>query len=244
MATEASPGSAFGHSPLRRWLAFGAAFVVLALLFRFVPRIDLELAALFHGPDGFSPGRKGLNGVFYWIGDRGAELVFLALTLAMLGGILRFGRLAAWRMRLVFLWLSLFIGPGVVVNLVLKEEVDRPRPSQLVQFGGQQEFRPAFDWGAPRADGHSFVSGHASFAFWLMALAWADPRRRRAWLIGAGAFGAAMGWSRMDSGQHFLSDVVFAWFVVYACTAFAWWLARRFVPPDAPPPQPGTTPEG
>lgn len=232
MATDARhplPGSR------RAWLRFALAFVALALLFRLVPQLDLAVAGLFHDALGFSPGRTGVNGVFYWIGDRGAKFLFVALTLATLGALLRLGWLGAWRRRLAFLWLALFIGPGVVVNLVLKEHVDRPRPAQVVEFGGQQAFRPAFDWTNTRAEGHSFVSGHASFAFFLMALAWVDARRAPRWFAAAAAFGALMGWSRMDSGSHFLSDVVFAWFAVYACCALSWWLATRLLPPDPAP---------
>lgn len=208
------------------------SFVALALLFRFVPQLDLAVAALFHDELGFSPGRKGLNGVFYWIGNTVAEILFVALTLAMLGGILRLGRLAAWRARLVFLWLALLIGPGVVVNLVLKAEIDRPRPAQVVEFGGEHPFVAAFDWRETSARGHSFVSGHAAFAFQLMALGWVFASHRRRWMFAALGFGAAMGLSRMDGGQHFLSDVVFAFYVVYGCTTLAWWLTRKLVPPD------------
>jgi lipid A 4'-phosphatase len=219
-------------TPRQRLAWVLGSFVALALLFRFVPQLDLAVASLFYDEMGFSPGRKGLNGVFYWLGDTGAEIVFVALTLAMLGAILRLGRLGAWRMRLVFLWLALFIGPGLVVNLVLKEHVDRPRPSQLVEFGGDQQFVAAFDWRDTDQRGHAFVSGHAAFAFFLMAIGWIDARRRRRWMFAALGFGAVMGLARMDPGQHFLSDVVFAFYVVYACTSVAWWLTQRFVPAD------------
>lgn len=225
--------STWDMTPRQRWAWVLGSFAALALLFRFVPQIDVAVAALFFDELGFSPGRRGLNGVFYWIGDIGAEILFIALTLAMFGGILRLGRLAAWRARLVFLWLALFLGPGVVVNLVLKAEIDRPRPSQLAEFGGDQQFRAAFDWSDTPARGHSFVSGHAAFAFYLMALAWVIPRSRRRWMFAAIVAGTAMGLARMDGGQHFLSDVVFAWYVVYACCAGSWWLTRRLVPPDA-----------
>lgn len=212
------------------WLA--ASFVALALLFRLAPEVDVAVSHLLVEEAGLKHGRTGFNGVLYWIGDTGAEAVFLLLTLAMFGAILRLGRLAAWRARLVFLWLALFIGPGVVVNLVLKEHIDRPRPAQTVEFGGEQRVVAAFDWSARDTRGHSFVSGHAAFAFWLMAFAWIDAARRRAWLLAAVGFGAVMGYTRLDSGQHWLSDVLFAFYVVYACTAFAWWTTRKLVPPD------------
>lgn len=236
MATDAAPARTPSAQPTRREaLVVVALGIALALLFRLAPELDLGFSRLVVEEAGLKHGRTGFNGVFYWIGDTGAELVFLALTLAMFGAILRLGRLAAWRARLVFLWLALFIGPGVVVNLVLKEHIDRPRPAQTVEFGGENRFVAAFEWDAEGVRGHSFVSGHVAFACWLMALAWIDAARRRRWHLAALGFGAVMAWTRLDSGQHWLSDAVFAWFVVYGCTAFAWWLTRALVPPDPAP---------
>lgn len=215
-------------------IVLGAA-VLLALLFRFVPALDLSVARAFFGPDGFAPAKLGVNGIFYRLGDSGGKLLYVSLSFAAIGALLGAPGLRAWRTRLAFLWLALALGPGLLVHLVLKDEVERPRPYQVVEFGGPQAFVPAFTVPAPTARGASFVSGHASIAFYLMTLAWLFPRRRRDWLLASTAFGLAMGATRMSAGTHFLSDVVFAGVAVYFMTALAAWVIVRLLRPDAGP---------
>lgn len=210
-----------------------AAAAVLALVFRFGSALDLGAARAFLGPEGFAPAKQGLNGAFYWTGDTGAKLLYLLLSAAAVGALLGAPRLRAWRARLTFLWLALLLGPGLLVNVVLKVEVERPRPYQVVELGGPQAFVPAFARPPATARGASFVSGHAAIAFYLITLAWLQPRRRRAWLMAGAAFGLAMGATRMSAGAHFLSDVVFAGFAVYFTAALAAWLVAKLLPPDA-----------
>ena len=214
----------------RSWL-FGS-LVALALLFRCVPQLDLAVAGLFYDETGFSSAKEGLDGIFYWIGDTGAELIYLALTFAAVAALLRVPKLVGYRFRLVFLWAALLIGPGLVVNLGLKQWVDRPRPTQVADFGGTEEFRAAFDLTPSGGHGHSFPSGHAAFAFFLMALGWVQPRYRRRWLLASIVAGAVMGLTRMDAGAHFLSDIVFAFYAIYGSTTLAWWAVARVLPPD------------
>ena len=103
------------------------------------------------------------------------------------------------------------LGPGVVTNLVLKEHWGRPRPIDVVQFGGDEHFRP---WWDPRGDcpkNCSFVAGEPSGAFWTLAGAAVVPPHWRALAYSAAlAFGAAVGVLRMAAGAHFFTDWVFA----------------------------------
>jgi lipid A 4'-phosphatase len=237
LATDGATRPASGGA--LRWWAPLAAFVALALLFRLVPALDLWVAGLFHdagqGAAGFAPAKAGVNGAFYWLGDTGAKLAYVALSAAAVAALLGAPGLRRWRARLSFLWLALLLGPGLLVNVVLKEEVERPRPYQVVELGGPQAFVPAFAPSPPGADGASFVSGHAAIAFYLIALAWVFPQRRRRWWVVGVAFGAAMGLTRMAAGAHFLSDVVFAYFAVHATAALAAWIVARLLPPDPQP---------
>lgn len=228
MATERAPAT-----KRRELLLVLGLGLVLALLFRLVPVLDLSAARAFLGAEGFAPAKQGVNGAFYWMGDTGAKLLYLGLSFAALGALLRVPKLAAWRARLTFLWLALALGPGLLVNVVLKEEIERPRPYQVVELGGPQAFVPAFAVPPPGASGASFVSGHASIAFYLITLAWVFPHRRRDWLLAGAAFGLVMGATRMAAGAHFLSDVVFAFFAVYFTAALAAWLVARLLPADA-----------
>jgi lipid A 4'-phosphatase len=232
MATEALPPAASFSTPRRELLWVLGIAVLSALLFRLVPALDLGTARALLGPEGFAQPKQGVNGVFYWIGDTGAKLSYLALSFAAVAALLGAPRLRAWRARLCFLWFALALGPGLLVNVVLKVEIERPRPYQVAELGGPQAFVPAFAVPPPEAYGASFVSGHAAIAFYLGALAWVFPRRRRAWLLAGLGLGAAMGATRMSAGAHFLSDVVFAGVAVYLTAALAAWLTARLLPPD------------
>jgi len=118
----------------------------------------------------------------------------------------------------LFLVMAALVGPGFLVNTVLKKHYGRPRPRDVVLFGGSCSFLPAVTarWAAP---GHSFPSGHAAMGFfWLApaACAWSTSRRRAAlFAVLAAVNGGAVGFARMACGAHWLSDIVWSAAVVY-----------------------------
>ena len=111
----------------------------------------------------------------------------------------------------LFLIVSLALGPGLLVNVVLKEGWARPRPGMVTEFGGDYTFMP---WWDPRGgcdSNCSFVSGETSAAVWMAAPAMlAPPLWRYVALGAAGLYGIAFASIRMLTGGHFLSDVIFA----------------------------------
>jgi membrane-associated PAP2 superfamily phosphatase len=126
--------------------------------------------------------------------------------------------LRAWRGHGLFLALSLLIGPGLVVNAVLKPHYGRPRPRQVREFGGFEAFRQL---GSPTFDPmkRSFPSGHASMGFYWLApavLCW-NARRRLAYAFMALALvhGGMAGLARMVQGAHWFSDVLWSAGCVY-----------------------------
>ena len=112
----------------------------------------------------------------------------------------------------VFLLLSLAIGPGLVVNTVFKDHWGRARPAQVTAFGGDKHFTPAFVPSDQCDRNCSFPSGDPSVGFFFVSPAFLIPerRRRRMAVAGALALGAFFGVARIAQGGHFLSDVVFA----------------------------------
>jgi membrane-associated PAP2 superfamily phosphatase len=120
----------------------------------------------------------------------------------------------------VFLALMLALGPGLVVNGILKPNWGRPRPGQVQEFGGELDFVDAWEFGeGPSGISKSFPSGHASMGFYLMAPAFLLYRRHPKWalaFLGLGlAGGLAVGLGRIAQGQHFPSDVLWAGGLVY-----------------------------
>jgi len=112
---------------------------------------------------------------------------------------------------IVFLIATMALGPGLLVNVALKDHWGRPRPIDVTQFQGDQHFVP---WWDPRGDcpsNCSFVSGDVSGAFWTLApAALAPPQWRALAYAGALALGAGMALLRMMAGAHFFTDVAFA----------------------------------
>ncbi len=131
-----------------------------------------------------------------------------------------------WRTA-AFLPLLMLLGPGLVVNAVLKEHWGRPRPRQLTEFGGEklglpELYLPPWQRGMAGGGRFSFPSGHASMGFFLMGpffLLRHSRRRSAAWLAlgGGAAAGLVMGFARITQGGHFLTDVLWAGVVVFVC---------------------------
>jgi membrane-associated phospholipid phosphatase len=111
----------------------------------------------------------------------------------------------------VFLIATMALAPGLLVNVLLKEHWDRPRPIAVTQFGGKQNF---VAWWDPRGDcpsNCSFVSGDVAGAAWTIAPAALAPPPWRALAYAAAlALGAGMGTIRVMAGAHFPSDVIFS----------------------------------
>lgn len=210
-----------------RLALFLAAFVLVCGLPIVFPEIDLWASALFYRPgDGFFLGdwppfrllHQGLPFLIIAMVVAGAAL--LLATLAFRRPILGVGRSAA-----LFLLVSLAVGPGLTVNVVLKDHWGRARPAQLAQFGGDKRFTPAFVPSAQCDHNCSFPAGDPSIGFYLVSVAFLLPeaRRRRAGVAGALGFGALIGLARLAQGGHFLSDIVASGFLVYATS----WLTHR-----------------
>jgi len=112
---------------------------------------------------------------------------------------------------IVFLIATMALGPGLLVNVVLKDHWGRPRPIDVMQFGGAQHY---VAWWDPRGDcpgNCSFVSGDVAGAMWTMAPAALTPPQWRLLAYGAAlAFTAGMATIRVMAGAHFVSDGIFA----------------------------------
>jgi membrane-associated PAP2 superfamily phosphatase len=122
-----------------------------------------------------------------------------------------------WRRSGAFLVLLLLLGPGLLVNSVFKEHWGRPRPREIIEFGGKKQFLHPWQKGEV-GQGRSFPSGHSSAAFYMAApyLIYRRTNRRRAyaWLAGGMLFGIIMSIARITQGAHFLSDNLWAFGMV------------------------------
>ena len=130
----------------------------------------------------------------------------------------------------LYLLLTVALGPGLLVNALGKEYAGRPRPRQLINFGGELPYLPPFKFGKP-GEGKSFPCGHCSVGFSFAAL-WLLLRRRNLWLgraalLGGGALGFAMGVGRMAAGGHFFSDVLWAGLLTMLAAGISYYYIMR-----------------
>ncbi|MBF0560581.1 MAG: phosphatase PAP2 family protein [Alphaproteobacteria bacterium] len=131
-----------------------------------------------------------------------------------------------------FLLSSLAIGPGLIVNSLLKEHWGRARPSTVIEFGGHLLFTRPLVIAGQCDHNCPFSSGHAPPGYWTVAFAFLAPPRWRPHAFAAAlVFGSLVGLSRIIQGGHFLSDVVYAGVVTIAVT---WVLYRLILKPHRP----------
>lgn len=230
---------------LRTWHIL-ALFVVSSLSLVLFPDVDLRVASFFCGGRGFQ-----LATSWWAVAFHESVGVFICAALVTVVGIYCYNRLTSRNVcgvdaRVVgYVFLVLILGAGLVVNVVLKNGFGRARPRNLVQFGGVQQFTPAFVVSRECVTNCSFPSGDTGGAFFSIALA-LGLSRRRAWLLAAAAYGGLVSFSRIASGAHFLSDTVVAFFVMWiTADALHYFILRRRRTPDgiAWPQEPKPIPE-
>ena len=194
------------------WLS--AAFIAVSAVFVLIPQIDLAVSRAFFTPDvGFET--KGLWYERLIHRSVGVLLVLGNMALLVLWRSKRFANPGVVTLRgkeLVFLLVFLALGPGLIVNGLLKESWGRARPAQILQFGGNRDFTPAFV--LSDQEGKSFSSGHAAASFYWIVVALLIAPRPKWWTYLAAAYCLIVSWMRIAAGGHFLSDVLTSIFVM------------------------------
>lgn len=225
-------------------LLLGLVILTLATLVAFAlwPQIDIDAARVFYGANGFrhtplEEAARAFCNITPFVILAGFAASYALRRLGVATAYAPSGR------QLAFLFATMAIGPGLVVNLGLKDHAHRPRPVHTMEFGGTSEFRPWFRFDGDCATNCSFVSGEGSEAFWMVAPASLAPPPIRPFVIaGALLFGALTSVLRMAAGGHYLSDVLIAALIVLMIVQIARMfffgprariggLARRETPP-------------
>ncbi len=210
--------------PVDRGTASPTLILLLLLLgagafLAFVAGIDKSIESLFYDPQHGFAARSDPLITALRTSTRLAAFGVGSFLLFALPWRVVLGR-ALWglsRADVVYLLAVFLLGPGLLVNGVLKEHWGRARPSQIVEFGGDKRYTPPLVIADQCGHNCSFVSGEASlgFAFAAFGFAARAPRRRRLGLAAGVGLGSAFGLLRMVQGGHFLSDVYFAGLIIF-----------------------------
>lgn len=215
------------------WL-IAATFTVFTLF----PWIDPAVSALFWSgrrfPVNSNPVIEGLrNGLW------NLTLTVFAVVLAgMLRAAIRAQHVARLPVHLWAFFVATFVaGPGLVVNLLLKEHWGRARPFQTSLFGGEKQFTPPWDMTDQCLRNCSFVSGEVSgttaLAVVMVVVAWHFRAQlsQVAFLLlltVAPVLVVLSALQRISAGRHFLSDAILAvLFTLLIAVQMYRWIVER-----------------
>ncbi len=124
-----------------------AIAVVVGIVFAVYPELDLALSGVFYDAGSHrwrvldSPTGR-LRHVASWLIALVAAPAFIALLVKLV-----LPRRPMWLpgRAVVLMITTLVLGPGLLVNVVLKDNSGRPRPIYVTEFGGQSPFLPWWD---------------------------------------------------------------------------------------------------
>jgi lipid A 4'-phosphatase len=212
-----------------RFLVLALPLVLLLTLTFVIQWFDLDLRVeecFFSSDEGWIYGDRVPWNFLYHYGVLPTVVVaFGALVVYVLSfrwNSLRGQRRTAW-----FLVLLAIGGPIVVVNLVFKEHWGRPRPGEVIQFGGEKPYLDVWEKGVS-GEGRSFPCGHCSAAFFFFGFFFIFRRRCPRWayvaLVATLLYGVLMGVARMVQGGHFPSDVLWSAGLMYYFSLGLHWL--------------------
>ncbi len=210
-----------------RVLIFAAiAGLLFAGIFAALPRLDIQIAGLVFDGDDF-----WLQGSDFWWWLRRLMMTGYGIFYA----VIIVGVFSAWLKRTVvwtlyplewlYLVLCSLLGPLLLTNVILKDNIGRPRPRSVTEFGGGLEYKNVFMPGGGCDGNCSFVSGEVSSMVMIFAsLMFIMPGCRKLWLFilfPAWGFSAFL---RIGEGAHFASDTLLAGTFMIAVAASLYWL--------------------
>jgi lipid A 4'-phosphatase len=209
--------------------------------------LDLRLSAALHeaplGEAGWLIGKQSPWAEFYRYGEYPA--VIMAIAAFVFYVLLRANKFSVqYSKPCLVIVLTVILGPGLLVNGILKSCWGRPRPVDTIEFGGTASYRSIFNPAGP-GGGKSFVCGHCANAFAIASGGSFFPYFPRLAGLFTG-FGLSLGiigsFARIAQGGHYLSDTVWAGIIVLAIIAWLYFcvfkipaISRYYGGSDAPP---------
>ncbi|GGB38933.1 phosphoesterase [Roseibium aquae] len=199
----------------RRPLVLLALYVAaVSLVFLIFPSLDLWASGMFYNERaGFWAQHEPFLSQVRHLGPHLVMWVAVTMVAVVLLKLILPDRPPVLPLRIpVFLTSTLILGPGILVNAILKDNWGRPRPRSVEDFGGDLPHQLVWIPTDYCESNCSFVSGEASAGIWLTALAFIVPA---AWRIGVLAFVLplclVLSVNRVAFGGHFLSDTMISW---------------------------------
>jgi membrane-associated PAP2 superfamily phosphatase len=189
--------------------------VVTSVIF-WLSDLDIQLARLFYDPDNILEHWPLKQMPFVKIMfDYAFEFVLSLgiLAFSVFFASFLFPKCRAWRFQSLYIVLVIALGPGLVVNLIVKDHWGRPRPVHIHEFGGQYDYIPPAKIG--NTPDKSFVCGHCSVGYAFFAVYFLAQNHKLIYFLLTLSFAWSMGFTRMAAGGHFLSDILWSGYLVF-----------------------------
>ena len=199
--------------------------IILTTVIFWVSDLDMTVTDYFYSPLSQNSDWPISEKPFWYFFYEMAPVISMLIAFGSL--LVIFGSLISkkWKhhRKAAYFILSVFVvGPGIIVNTIFKDNWGRPRPDQVVEFGGNHQYVPPLLFNS-EGRGKSFPCGHSSVGYALIAF-WFLWRTRRpklahGMLFGSLILGTLIGFSRLANGAHFLSDVLWsAWIPIFTAS--------------------------
>lgn len=205
-------------------------FAISTTLLFWLTDLDIQVAGLFYRPG---------HAVADWPYQHGKFIKILydyAFPFTVIAGLTALAvyivghfhhYTSRFRRRALYILLVIALGPGVVVNWVFKDHWGRPRPVHVQQFGGQYPYVPPLQ--PAQTPDKSFVCGHCSVGYAFFVLYFLSQNHKPLYFVLTLVLAWTMGFTRMTSGAHFISDILWSGYLVFlvAFVLYYGWFIRH-----------------
>lgn len=203
--------------------------LLFALFAPFTPAIDMFVSGMCYSPEhGFCD-----HSFFRFLFKYGE--IFGIVTGAITSFIFLFScfqsKWKKWRRGCCAMVLTLVIGAGLITNVILKGHWGRPRPKQVIEFGGHNCYRPFWhpNLNVKNNPQKSFPSGHVAMGCYFFCLCLIGKRYRSKTLFRTGLvltifLGGGLMITRVVQGGHFVSDVIASAIIMWYISKASVWL--------------------
>lgn len=224
----------------RTLLPWTLPLAILAIAIGISPFVDMPIERLFYNSETHSFINNtytdiiaGSCGKRQWLCDWGVFPAQAAGVSALIALMLSYLRKdwKPWRKPALMLVLTMAIGAGFITHTLLKDHWGRPRPKQVIEFGGKQEFRTPYqpNFTDQPEPSKSFPCGHCTMGFFFFAFMFLGKRLNNSLFFYGGltlaiTLGTALSITRMMQGGHFLSDTITSGVIMWLTALTCDWL--------------------
>ena len=192
---------------MRRLLYLIFYALIISRIFIQFPKIDIIFSSIFLSINEHKFCLKN-NSVLTFLSESAYYLIFCLLLYCTTIGIVKFFKKKVFVYEAIFI-LTFFVGSVLIVQLLSKYYFGRARPYNIIEFGGNKIFTPAYIISDQCKFNCSFVSFHASISTMMFIFCFKKTNRiKKIVVILFLLLSIIFSLIRIMQGRHFLSDII------------------------------------